>query len=907
MMKLHLALIFSWLIGVSGYSQEKLDNPVLPGIADAGVMKFNGRYYIGGVFTHGDFFVSNDLVRWNGPVHVFSMNNEWATKFSIGDDQIHANDMHYINGTFHLYWSVNYWSKERNIIHIGHATSENPLGPYVEPVKDTWLENRIDPHLFIDDDGKLYLYMVKFTDGNTIWARPMKNPYTFEGESKCIFASQPGNWETFDNRVEEGPWVIKYRNRYYMMYNTNHTSTEWGNYALGVAEASSPMDFNNGNKYAYPVVKSNQIDLEDLFVDLLKYQDNGIFLYDMKSTISGEWYKPEFDDSLWQKGKPGFGSHIIENSTTKRVCTLWNSETCLLRKCFVYNKNKNGNLFIRIHHTGAAKVYLNGTLIYDVPKGDYTYIDLRDKKNLLKERNNILAVEGHKGLYSNFLDLSLFDMKDQIADDILYTPGQPNILRGPNGFEWWLIYMANKNGEPRGQYINRVHFFDKKLTVDGITGNKTSGYHSLPVKPTYQYLSENNQSLPPVNKTIPSISATHYFFEAGMKPIGTDIPACGIIAWQANEDNWLKIGIEGTEKIWFYIICENGKQQRVSFQLAEDFRPDVFHTLSIFKNDKYFDVRIDGLPAPEKSVISTNFSGKGLPGIWADDSNVVFDGITYTIGWDEYDENITGWKTENLPDITTSNNDSTQLTELRLKGDLMDHYEMSLQINAGTEKGIAGAYPIYINQNNYVKTAFDFSEQRLTVSGMNKGKSIEKQILSLSGFKPVYANMVFSDFMERHFMFDTSATLDAILFKKEAIYHSDTIIENIHEKFHIYYIKDGRWEELSNFKHVEWDHPGMSKIEFPPIETTELIFVNKLAEYENFVMRDFSLQKIWFHEVFKQNYNLRVIKNRNKIIFFVDGIMRYQIPNNFDSSQVGIFSDGMKADFNGITVFHLPE
>ena len=71
-------------------------------------------------------------------------------------------------------------------------------------------------------------------------------------------------------------------------------------------------------------------------------------------------------------------------------------------------------------------------------------------------------------------------MKDGIADDILMTPGQPNILRGPNGFEWWLIYMANKNDEHRGQYINRVQFFDKTLFVDGITGPRTAGYHPEP-------------------------------------------------------------------------------------------------------------------------------------------------------------------------------------------------------------------------------------------------------------------------------------------------------------------------------------------------------------------------------------------------------------------------------------------
>jgi GH43 family beta-xylosidase len=400
--------------------QTNIDNPVLPRVADAGVMKYNGRYYIGGVFTNGDFYISKDLAHWEGPFHAVDMNNDWATPYQIGNEQIHANDLHYINGVFHLYWSVNYWGKERNVVHIAHAVAGNPLGPYHEPDKSQWLDNRIDAHLFTDDDGKHYFYMVKFTDGNTIWARPMKDPATFDGEAQYIFAAQPNSWETLDNRVAEGPWVIKYRDRYYMMYNTNHTSTRWGNYALGVAEAASPLGFNHGNKYPHPVVKSNQIDLEENFIDLLSVQ---------------------------------------------------NQDT--LHKTFMFDKAKNGNLSLRIRHWGVAKVRLNGTLVYENERANYRHVDLRPFKNLLKEGENSLTIETGQGRRPGFINVALFDMKGQTADDILYTPGQPNILRGPNGFEWWLIYMANKNAEPRGQYINRVHFLGRKLTVDGVTAGNT--------------------------------------------------------------------------------------------------------------------------------------------------------------------------------------------------------------------------------------------------------------------------------------------------------------------------------------------------------------------------------------------------------------------------------------------------
>ena len=93
-------------------SAQEIQNPILPGVADAGVVKYNGKYYIGGVHTNGDFYISDDLVHWGKPVHVVSIDNDWIRDSKVGNDQIHANHMLYDNGTFHLYWSVNYWGKD---------------------------------------------------------------------------------------------------------------------------------------------------------------------------------------------------------------------------------------------------------------------------------------------------------------------------------------------------------------------------------------------------------------------------------------------------------------------------------------------------------------------------------------------------------------------------------------------------------------------------------------------------------------------------------------------------------------------------------------------------------------------------------------------------------------------------
>ena len=64
---------------------------------------------------------------------------------------------------------------------------------------------------------------------------------------------------------------MKYRDRYYMMYNANHTSTEWAIVSWELLEADSPLGFQNGNKYSYPVVGCNQTQLEEKQVDLLRY------------------------------------------------------------------------------------------------------------------------------------------------------------------------------------------------------------------------------------------------------------------------------------------------------------------------------------------------------------------------------------------------------------------------------------------------------------------------------------------------------------------------------------------------------------------------------------------------------------------------------------------------------------
>ena len=747
--KLILPFVFACF---GALSAQNIDNPVLPGVADAGVIKYNGTYYIGGVFTNGDFYSSTDLVNWSGPFHVMDMDNEWTAGTGAGNNQIHANDMIYLNGTFHLYWSVNHWGKDKHIVHIAHAESDGILGPYREPVKDQWMDNRIDPQVFKDDDGKLYMYMVRFTDGNTIWVRPMKDPRTFDGHPTCLFASLPNTWETMDSRVAEGPWAIKYRNKYYMMYNANSTSPELGNYQLGVAEADSPTSFNNGNKYPYPLL------------------------------------------------------HAV--------------------------------------HT---------------------------------------------------------------ADGLLFSPGQPNILRGPNGFEWWLIYMANKNQDERGQYINRIYFHNKTMHADGITARHTEGYYPEPTKATYTCTEEFSlQDNAQKRLTSEADAATSYLFEAGIKTAST----AGVIAWWKDENNWIKVGLNVTGN-WYIQQCKNGESTTQTYALPQDFKFGVYHKISIERNVTDFSIRIDDIPAPGGSpVLNTTITEKGIPGVFTGNGSTAFNGLLYTIGWDEFDNHITAWGNAAAGDqqqgnIETGKQGLTTSSPLfkAFKGDMLSQYEFSLQLTNDVEKGKIGAYPVYINKDNYILASLDFDKQHLTIERMEKGKTKPSETFSLADWKTQYADIKYTDFIEKGYTFNHPVWIDGIQLNRQVSGEKDVFIDNMFDKLSVEYKKDGKWlpAPINGIQTVE-DAMYNEGVFAHPIKTDALRFINKDPQDERIY-----IYRIRTKERFKTSYNLRFVKREGQLYVFVDGNLLTQIKINHAPSQVGIYAENAMASFNGIMQYHIPE
>ena len=729
---------------------QTYNNPVIPGVADAGCIKYAGKYYLGGVATYGDLFVSSDLVNWGERVHVFDLDNQWTKGTGAKNNQIHANDMSYSGGQFHLLFSANYWGKDKHIVHITHAVSPTVTGPYREVRDDQWFENRIDPMVFRDEDGRLYLYMVKFTDGNTIWGRPMNPDFTFSGDAVQQFSSQPGTWETYDNRVAEGPFVIKYRGRYYMMYNANHTSPSFGNYRLGVCEATSPLAFGPGGKYSWPVVGPNTESIDDTHADLLHYG-------------SGQWQPLATDNS----GDTGNASARIMRFDLASVPA--------------------GNVYLKLIQRGGISVKINGHAINSGKNSDYQLYPINH--SWLKKGVNTLVIEQPKEGKATLSSIALYDFENEKADDLLVTPGQPNIVRGPNGWEWWLVYMANK-GWHRSQYIDRIHFSNGRMVVDGITGPNTAGFHPAPSKP--QYAGTNIADIP--------FSSTTYLLELTMS--------------SAQREQGIVIGDK-------------------TVMLPDSMARNVAHEWRIEKNHNLLTVWIDKVCVTQHQRVNVSDNKVKLLG---DSNDYHIDHAAYNEGFDEYGPYFSGWDT-----LTVGTHGLALDKGMWLKGAAANNYELSVQTDDhAATSGAYGVLAAYTDDKNYVSVKIDAAKAQVVIDHCVKGKT-KSVVKPLATEQVVYPDVKYTDSYEKQYRFDSDTYINALLFPHNSPdndpYAHDLGIEaSVKEHYQadvassqeIAWLDGDTWRPLST-ELATSSNPAWQRITFPTVKTRALRFINRQA------------------------------------------------------------------------------
>ncbi|MCW0481594.1 glycoside hydrolase family 43 protein [Gaoshiqia sediminis] len=212
--------------------------------ADPTIHVDGGKYYLTGTGGHrggpSGFSVleSKDLKNWYPPagatdgLHMIMTKGDQA----FGESGFWAPQILKVDATYYLTYTAN----EQTVL----TQSNSVLGPYrqkdVLPIDDS--EKNIDSFIF-EDDGKYYLYHVRFNNGNYLWVAEFdleKGQIKPETLRQCL--RQTEEWEATPNYesspIMEGPTVFKLKDKYYLFYSANHFMNI--DYAVGYAVADSP-------------------------------------------------------------------------------------------------------------------------------------------------------------------------------------------------------------------------------------------------------------------------------------------------------------------------------------------------------------------------------------------------------------------------------------------------------------------------------------------------------------------------------------------------------------------------------------------------------------------------------------------------------------------------------------------
>ena len=224
-----IKLIILAIIAMSSISISQAQNPVIQTAytADPAPLVYNNRMYLytgrdednSTWFTMHEWRVysTDDMVNWTDHGAVLSYKEfDWATGDAWASQCIER------EGKFYFY--VTLTSRETNSPAVGVAVSNTPYGPFIDPLGEPLAQTDrgdIDPGVFIDDDGQAYLYW-----GNPFlyYVKLNEDMISYSGEIVHVpmtvesFGKREGNVKDRPTLYEEGPWIYKRNNIYYMLW-----------------------------------------------------------------------------------------------------------------------------------------------------------------------------------------------------------------------------------------------------------------------------------------------------------------------------------------------------------------------------------------------------------------------------------------------------------------------------------------------------------------------------------------------------------------------------------------------------------------------------------------------------------------------------------------------------------------
>jgi alpha-N-arabinofuranosidase len=208
-------------------------NPVIPGFhPDPSVVRVGESYYLVNssfeFFPGVPIFESRDLVHWKPLGHVLTRASQLPLAKARASGGIYAPTIRHHAGTFYVITT--------NVDGGGnlYVTAKDPAGPWSEPV---WVREQggIDPSLFFDDDGTVYLT----TNGGAPGGSGPRGIYqsTIDLATGRLLTPPRHVWTGTGGRYPEGPHLFKKDGAYYLMISEG--GTEYG-HMMTIARSRSP-------------------------------------------------------------------------------------------------------------------------------------------------------------------------------------------------------------------------------------------------------------------------------------------------------------------------------------------------------------------------------------------------------------------------------------------------------------------------------------------------------------------------------------------------------------------------------------------------------------------------------------------------------------------------------------------
>ncbi len=217
MKRILILIILSTLTNLAFVSYREAADPV--------ITVYKGKYFLYASHS-GGYWYSGDMYDWKFiPVKSLPIEDYAPDIITIGD-------------------TTNYIASSSIKKCIYYTT--NPYEDNWKPMEKTLPFPVWDPHFFRDDDGKVFLYW-GCSDKEPIKVVQLNNKMQPVTEPEIVIMHNPTDhgWENpgelnekAKNGYNEGPWMTKHNNKYYLQYAS--PGTEFKVYADGVYTSDSP-------------------------------------------------------------------------------------------------------------------------------------------------------------------------------------------------------------------------------------------------------------------------------------------------------------------------------------------------------------------------------------------------------------------------------------------------------------------------------------------------------------------------------------------------------------------------------------------------------------------------------------------------------------------------------------------